>query len=387
MKHIDFLITNPNHHVLITLPVASELKKRGISVRYISLCEVRKFKTPQKLFKDMKIDFHYFSIDIPKSKTNKEQKKITIVNRIKSRILRDVFWIVVLRRKLKKWFKGTTHVVMLNDAAYPNNYLIRMLSRQNIETILMQEGIRFPLPVEKDLRYGNSGIDHIIAWGRKSADYFQKIAKPNTKIVSLGSPGFDKSLYIQQPLASIPEKIRKVAIFGNPIDDQKFVTPQEKIALYIDLARLLVDFSERENRNLEIIFKNHPRESPEMLREILELNGMGHIRVYESSSDIDISINTIDAGIVFASTVGINVIIHGKKLAVVKLKDYDYLGDYVQDGVAYGLDVYSNQIYDQLDAFLSGEHYCFRNYRNYLDDFASNSGKSNFAIADYIQNL
>jgi len=387
MKHIDFIITNPSHHVLITLPVARELQKRGVSVRYISLCEVRKFKTPIKLFTDTKMEYCYFDIDIPKSKTSREQKKITLISRIKSRILRDVFWVVVLRKKLMLWLKDSTHVVMLNDSSYPSNYIIRLLKRSSAKIILMQEGIRFPLPVEKETKYGNSGIDYLIAWGRKSASYFETVVQEKTKVLSLGSPGYDKSLYIQMPLSSIPEKIKRVAIFGNPVDDQKFVTAQEKMDLYLDLARVLVDYSQKNGRKLEIVFKNHPRESPELLRRILKENGMKHIKVYESTSDVDIVINTIDAGIVFASTVGINVILHGKKLAVVKLKEYDYLGDYVQDGVAYGLDVYSPEIYEQLDSFLSNEHYCFRNYRNYLDEFASNSGKSDKAIANFMLEL
>ena len=301
--------------------------------------------------------------------------------------MREGFWHLKIKPKFSKWFDNTTHVVLLNDTAYPGNFIIRHLKKKGIKTILLQEGIRFPLPVESANRYGNSGVDYLIAWGQKSADYFKDMVLPNTEVLALGSPGFDKSLYIQQSLDSIPSEIRKLAIFGNPIDDQQFVTTKEKMAIYIDLARTLVDYAKRKNRELEIVFKNHPRELPEILRDKLEKNGLGHIRVFESSSDIDIVINTIDAGIVFASTVGINVVLHGKKLAVMKLKNHEYLGDYVQDAVAYGLNIYSSDIEGQLDDFLGDEHYYFTNYRKYLDRFASNSGRSDVEIASFIEDL
>jgi hypothetical protein len=386
MMHIDIVITNPNHHVLITLPIARELQKQGISVRYISLCEVRKFKTPVKLFEDTKIRFEYFDIKLPQGKAV-ESKKANRLQKIKSLLLREVFWISVLRPKISKWLLNTTHIVVLNDTAYPSNYILKSAKRKSIISILLQEGIRFPLPVEKINNYGSTGVDYLITWGQKSVDYFKNVTHHKTNILGLGSPGFDKSLFIQQSLDSIPQQIKRIAIFGNPIDDQAFVSSEEKIALYIDLARTLMDYSATYNRELEIVFKNHPRESPEMLRSILKKNGLRHIKVYESNSDVDIVINSVDAGIVFASTVGINVILHGKKLAVVKLKHHDYLGDYVQDNVAYGLNIYEPIIKNQLDDFLSSEHYFFRNYRSYLEHFAANAGTSDKVIAKFIQGL
>ncbi len=386
MKQVDFIITNPNHHVLITLPVARKLVKRGVPTKFVSLCEVRKFNTPEQILNDVGLPYKKFNINVPKAKPQEGQKpsKLTVMI---SGILRWGFWTVVLKPKLKKWFKNTTHAVMLNDTAYPGNYILRYLKQRKIKTILMQEGIRFPLPVEETKKYGGSGADVLIAWGRKSKTYFDQVVASNTEVVALGSPGYDKSLYIQQSLDSIPDKIRRVAIFGNPIDDQKFTTTEEKFALYIDLARTLVEYGKRHKRKLEVIFKNHPRESASYLRKILKNNDLKDVKVYDSSSDIDIIINTVDAGIVFASTVGINVIIHGKKLGVVKLKNHDYLGDYVQDSVAYGLNIYEPEIAGQLDEFLSGEHYHFRNYRNYLENFASNSGESDDVVAEFISKM
>ncbi|PCJ67879.1 MAG: hypothetical protein COA58_01700 [Bacteroidetes bacterium] len=389
MKHVDFIITNPNHHVLITLPIARALQKNGVSVNYISLCEIRGFRTPEKILNDTHISFKKFDFDRSKKdeKDDNESKKASWWDKVKSAAMREVFWDIMIRPKFNKWFKNTTHAVLLNDTAYPGDFIIRYLSRKKITTILMQEGIRFPLPVEDRNMYGSSGVDYLIAWGQKSADYFKKMVKQKTQVLHLGSPGFDKSLYLQQSLDSVPDVISKIAIFGNPIDDQQFVSSKEKMAIYIDLARTLMDYSKRHKRDLEIVFKNHPREASEVLRDRLEKNGLGHIRVFESSSDIDIVLNTVDAGIVFASTVGINVILHGKKLAVVKLKNHDYLGDYVQDSVAYGLNMYSPEIDHQLDDFLGREHYHFRNYRRYLDHFASNSGRSDIVIAAFLKQL
>ena len=385
--HVDFIITNPNHHVLITLPIARALSKKGISVNYISLCEIRGFKTPTKILNDTGVSFKKFDFKRTVKKVEEDEKKVTTFDRLKSAAMREGFWHLKIKPKFNSWFKETTHTVLLNDTAYPGDFIIRYLKKKGVKTILLQEGIRFPLPVENVNKYGNSGVDYLIAWGQKSADYFRKVVRPNTKVLPLGSPGFDKSLYIQQSLDSVSNKVSKLAIFGNPIDDQQFVTSKQKMGIYIDLARTLVDYADRHNRELEIVFKNHPRELPEILRDRLEKNGLGHIRVYESSSDIDIVINTVDAGIVFASTVGVNLVIHGKKLAVLKLKNHDYLGDYVQDGVAYGLNMYSPEIEGQLDDFLGDEHYYFTNYRRYLDRFASNSGKSDIKIADFIQDI
>ncbi|NNJ55531.1 MAG: hypothetical protein HKP14_05345 [Bacteroidia bacterium] len=383
---VDIIITNPNHHVLITLPVARQLQKQRIEVNYISLCEVRKFRTPEKLFNDIPVPYKKFNIKVPKGKSNgsKETKWYSL---LVSFLMRQTFWFTVLRPKLRRWLKGTTHAILLNDTAYPGNFIVSYLKNKKVKTILMQEGIRFPLPVEAVNNYGSSGVDYLVTWGVKSKEYFDTIVHPRTQVVALGSPGFDKSLYLQQSLDSVPDKIEKVAIFGNPIDDQKFVTHDEKNAIYVDLARTICDYAKSKNRKLEVVFKNHPRESPEYLRDILQKNGLGHIKVYESNSDIDIVINTVDAGIVFASTVGINVIVHGKKLAVVKLKNHDYLGDYVQDNVAYSLNIYNPEITEQLDDFLSGEHYHFRNYRYYLDRFAANAGNSEHVVAKFISEL
>ena len=353
---VSIFITNPNHHVLITLPIARKLKDLDVEVEYISLCEVRKFLTPEKLFNDVGVKFKKFDLKVPKQKVRhngSNKSKPSALKVLISNLLRFIFWFCVLYPKLKLWLRSSTHCILLNDSAYPGNYIISYLKRKNKVSILLQEGIRFTLPVEELQQYGDSGVNYLITWGKKSKEYFDGIVKSPTQVFALGSPGFDKSLYLQQSLDSVPDKIEKVAIFGNPIDDQKFVTKEEKMAIYIDLARTLCKYAEKRNRKLDIIFKNHPRESPEELRDILKKNDLEFIKVYESSSDIDIVLNTVDAGIVFASTVGINVIVHGKKLAVVKLKNHEYLGDYVQDNVAYGLNIYTPEIANQLDEFLS----------------------------------
>lgn len=380
---VSIVITNPNHHVLITLPVARSLRAKGVEVEYVSLCEIRKFKTPEKLFNDTNIPFVNFKKGVPRQSA-KPPKEASFFAQVKSEVLRQGFWHGILKPKVKKWLEGTDLIILLNDTAYPGYKIVRYAKSVGIKTFLLQEGIRFPLPVETNKKYGNSGVSHLITWGKKSKEYFETMVAKDTKVVALGSPGFDKSLYFQMPLDSVPHRVRRVGIFGNPVDDQKFISPEEKYALYIDLARALVSYSEKHQLDIEVFFKNHPRESPIILREILKKNGLGHIMVYDSLTDIDIVMNTIDAGIVFASTVGVNLVIHGKKMAVMKLKNYPYLGDYVQDNVAYGLDLYHANIDKQLSEFLADGNEYFANYRRYLDQFASNAGKSDEAIANYI---
>ncbi|MBT8326835.1 MAG: hypothetical protein KJP21_03870, partial [Bacteroidia bacterium] len=115
---VDIIITNPNHHVLITLPVARQLQKQRIEVNYISLCEVRKFRTPEKLFNDIPVPYKKFNIKVPKGKSNgsKETKWYSL---LVSFLMRQTFWFTVLRPKLRRWLKGTTHAILLNDTAYP----------------------------------------------------------------------------------------------------------------------------------------------------------------------------------------------------------------------------------------------------------------------------
>ncbi|NIY17465.1 MAG: hypothetical protein GWM98_22595, partial [Nitrospinaceae bacterium] len=54
---------------------------------------------------------------------------------------------MLLKRPLKRLFSQKPSLVVLpNDAAFPYDLIVAMLKTAGIPFVLMQEGIRFPLP-------------------------------------------------------------------------------------------------------------------------------------------------------------------------------------------------------------------------------------------------
>ncbi len=89
------------------------------------------------------------------------------------------------------WAEAPDVVVVPNDAAFPYDRIAAAAARRGLPLVLVQEGIRFPLPVETGQdAYGLGGADVLAAWGEASADYFRQRGVPGERIVVTGNPRF-----------------------------------------------------------------------------------------------------------------------------------------------------------------------------------------------------
>lgn len=159
MRHIDFLITNPNHHLQLALPVIRELQKEGgISVRVLSLCEFRRMATPVEELKAHGIPYRILpGFRRLGLKPSSGRQSLGASNSNKRKLARQLAWQLYLQGPFLRAIRRTGEVVLLNDSAYPGNHIAEALRRRNIPFYLMQEGIRFPLPNETaDNSYGGN---------------------------------------------------------------------------------------------------------------------------------------------------------------------------------------------------------------------------------------
>src|SRR5690606_4003410 len=81
-------------------------------------------------------------------------------------------------------------VVFPNDVAFPYGHLLGVAKRLGGRTVLLQEGARFPLPVERGAAYGSGGCDDIAAWGAAAAEHFAHVGR-TARVTATGSPRHD----------------------------------------------------------------------------------------------------------------------------------------------------------------------------------------------------
>ena len=216
--NIAILITNPNHHVELTLPVAKGLITRGITVKYISLCELRRMRTPTDQFEKEGVPYVQMKALAGDLKPSTGSQSLGDSNSLKRKVLRKAFWWLKLRGFIARSVKGVDRVLLLNDAAFPGNMICEHLNGKGIPFYLMQEGIRFPLPVETESQYGGNGAVKILSWGNHSVSHFNKVKAPHTNVVAVGSPRIDKQYEFFRNTPKIDSR-PVLGLFTNPVDD------------------------------------------------------------------------------------------------------------------------------------------------------------------------
>lgn len=323
---LAILITNPNHHLELTLGAAKIAKESGDEVLYVSLCELRRMQSPVETFEKEGFNFAKFA-DLPKQlKPSSGKKSLGDSNSLKRRLIRSAFWIIKLKPFVEKAFKGVDKVLLLNDAAFPGDKIANWLTKKNIPFYLLQEGIRFPLPNESEVKYGGNGAEKVLSWGKRSASHFEKVASGTTKVVVTGSPRFDAFLKEFSDTSERKERKKKLGIFTNPIDDQGFCSTSEKMELFENFVKRASKYFNSNNIHVEI--KSHPREDA---IEYLTIAQKHLDEVKLSPKHIVEAISNVDAGVIMASTVGLELLAAKKRFAQIEIPDFGYVFDYTDD--------------------------------------------------------
>ena len=331
---LAILITNPNHHVELTIGAAKLMKEEGHQVTYVSLCELRRMASPVALFKNEGLDYVKFGKLPQNLKPSSGKQTLGKSDSLLRHLVRRVFWLVKLKPFIKKNLAGFDKVLLMNDAAFPGDQICSWLKHKSIPFYLLQEGIRFPLPNETDLKYGANGAKKVMVWGERSAQHFRTIVATGTDVVVTGSPKFDKFL---TDIASSPVKDAKkkvLGVFTNPIDDQGFCSPEVKLELFERFVQRAAP--QLQDMDVQLCIKCHPREN---IEEYLTIANKYLHTIVLPEKIVD-AVLAVDAGVIMASTVGLELIGAKRRIAQLEIPNFGYVFDYqeCQDSVCIPLE-------------------------------------------------
>jgi len=199
---VAFVFTNPGHHLAMMSPVERELARRGVACRMISLAEFRGFDTPSddpRLVRAIPFNprrRRAGAAPAPGAGSGSASAEAEAAPSLATRLRRVelarlAVW-QVLRLRMRQLLRGARVVVVPNDMVYPYRQLVEDVHARGGKTVLMQEGIRFPLPNGyTGPVYGSAGAAAICAWGEGSRDYFVASRVPERSIEVTGSPRLD----------------------------------------------------------------------------------------------------------------------------------------------------------------------------------------------------
>jgi hypothetical protein len=362
MARIDFVIGNDSHHVWMFQPVVRALRKSsdGLDIRVISLCEFRGLETPVELF--VQEGAHPEKV-IPMSfrRGSAGSQKGTVASALGRRLARKASWSLLLRKRLEATLDARPDLVVLpNDAAFPYDRICELLTRRAIPFVLVQEGIRFPLPNAEGDEYGKHGAAAIAAWGEKSADFFVRQGVPSERIHVTGSPRFDtvwqtdwygKSRELRKQLDLNGSRV--LALFTNPIDDQGFCTTQGKMALIRRfVAQLAPLFNDPE---FVLIIKLHGRESKDAYDLICrDSPHRERIRVLQGGFSYPL-FSVAEASLVFASSVGLEALLFDCPLGVLEIPGHGFAHDYVDSGAAIGVNWAASDMQEEIELLMDSD--------------------------------
>lgn len=320
------LITNPNHHLELTLGVAKLAQAAGDDVKYVSLCELRRMPSPVDTFRKEGLDFDKFS-DLPQQlKPSSGKKSLGKSDSFIRKFVQRAFWLIKLKPFISKALTGADKVLILNDAAFPGDRICNWLRNHRIPFYLLQEGIRFPLPSESEVKYGEGGATRLLTWGERSANHFRNVATAKTEVVVSGSPRFDIFLRKIDQWEEKNSNAQRLGIFTNPIDDQGFCSKDEKLALFENFVKRASGYLNA--KKVLVSVKSHPREDVD---EYISVASRYIDNLEKSPKDILEAIMEVDAGVIMASTVGLELLGAKRPVAQMEIPGFGYVFDYTED--------------------------------------------------------
>lgn len=341
MTTIFFVISNDRHHLAMFAPIISELSEHdGFLPVVVSLCEMRGVATPAASIEKLGASSRRV---FPLAMRRGAVARGVQASKSKPRrhgLLQRLFWSILLKPNLARLLARPPALVVLpNDAAFPYDRLAAMLASRSIPYLLVQEGIRFPLPgVPRDRAYGRGGAAAIAAWGESSASYFREIGVEANRIHLTGNPRFDqiasRERRIEAP-AGGSAAARHLLLVTNPIDEQGFCTKQEKLELvrrFVDGIEELVD-----SAGVRLTVKLHGSESRRDYEKCLESSSVfARVTLTEGTALYPL-LETADAVVIMASTVGLEAMLFDCPVGVLELPATGFVFDYVASHSAMGI--------------------------------------------------
>jgi hypothetical protein len=389
---VSFVYSNPRHHAEMMAPVMAELIARDVPCRAVSLAELRGFATmplpvrgvevrrvvPARLRKDPSLGAS-FGTGGGRGSSIRRAAQLAV-------------WASWLAPRLVWLTRGSSIIVVPNDAVFPYRELTGLRRRTGASIVLMQEGIRFPLPgVSEDDAYGRAGAEVICAWGEASADYFRSQGAPEDTIQVTGNPRFDgfepsdwhdegKELLARLGWARPP-----LLYLSNPIDDQGFCSTSDKLLLFRKFADQVAGLLMAEDRQL--LVKLHLREDVAAFRSAARASlAADRTHVLEGHS-LFAALSCSAAAVVLASTVGLEALLFGLPLGVLEVPGAGFLFDYVQSGAAIGLKLGDHLDQGVADLLGSTTETVNGVRTRYLERHLANRGSAARRIAGLIEGL
>jgi len=342
---VTFVFSSPRHHLDMMVPVARALIARGVPYRFVSLAELRGFATPSL---EDRLPHADVRRAIPRH-VRRDPAAGAGVGTIGGasaairRAARRAVWRAGLGPRLRWLLRGTDVAVVPNDAAYPYDLLVADLRERGTPFVLLQEGIRFPLPTEDvaGLAYGTGGAAAVCAWGEASAEHFRSIGVPADAIRVTGNPRFDGVSpaawreHGREFAAQLGLDREPLLYLSNTIDDQGFCTTAAKMELFAGFVREAAPVLAHDRRAL--VVKLHPREDVAAFRRAAAAFPGVPIHVLPIEASLFAVLAMGRAAVVLASTVGLEAIAFGLPIAVLALPGHGHVFEYVARGAAIGL--------------------------------------------------
>lgn len=382
---LTFVITNDRHHQAMMWPVAQALSSRH-RLHLLSFAEFRGMDTPVAAWRDIGASVCRVP---PRNLRPRPQAAETLMSLGSSAAgsrsrLQALVWHGVLRHLVR--IRAPHLVVLPNDSAYPGNYLVARLLRAGIPFVLVQEGIRFPLPGEANSAYGSGGAAAIACWGKRDVDYFASLGVSRERLHAVGNARYD-AILAQDRRGDIEAlriagalPLRYLLFAANPIDDQGFCDTETKYQAFRAFASQALPVLEA--RGIALALKLHGRESEAGYRRVL--GPVAEQIAFVGATDVHTVLAGAEAVVVWASTVGLEGLLQGRPLGVLETPGHGHVFDYVDAGAALPLTP-GPTLPAALERLLADDVAQRRRALDYLDHRMACRGRSTSAVTELVE--
>ena len=344
-RRIDFVLSNPRHHLAMVLPVARRLAERpDLDLRVVSLCEFRGLPSPAREFESVGVPLERLAPFRLRSSPVGAEAGPPLGSR-RREWARSLVWRLWLwPGAVRVWRILPDLAVLMNDAAFPYDRIVARLARRQVPFLLLQEGIRYALPESADvgsLGQGRGGARAIAAWGPSSGEYYESRGNSPDVIHLTGNPVFDS--IAEGRWAPQAEKVASrlglrgdtLLFLSNPIEDHGYCSAGEKLELVARFLDSLGPLCERPG--FRIVVKLHSQESESAFRE--RVGRLPHADRVEVLTDTPLYplLAAVEAAVVLSSTAGLEALLFDRPLGVLEVPGAGFLHDYVAGGAAAGL--------------------------------------------------
>jgi hypothetical protein len=345
------VLGNNGHHAAMMAPVMRDLVARGHAVDVLSVAELRGL--PAVTRDGLGIEGVHVHSLFPRGVRQRLRRSRLGASKVgeassglKRTVAREVLWRTTMAPALRWHMMWLPDVVVLpNDVAFPYDRIRAAAQKRGVKTVLVQEGIRFPIPTEQraGTPYGTGGCTRVCAWGEESLEHFASAGAPRDSLVATGNPRFD-DVDVDALRAAAPATRERFALaertllyLSNPIDDQGFTDTDGKMRLFADfLARAAPVLADAD---AHIAVKLHAREDAAAFKAACARSpAPTRVKVIEDAP-LHALLAAGRAAVVLSSTVGLEALLFGLPLGVVALPGYGPVHDYVRAGAAERLDI------------------------------------------------